>query len=160
MNVYSITPRPDLRELQLRGRGDGKTQQAAETNPKLRRSLQLRRRCVFIKPTCDSMREMARRVRARKAVDEIDQVRCKSGTIGIMREEVYVDQHSAVVKYNLVFVHFGLCQRDNGRVLGYDNAHGRHERHWMGTATPAKFSSYEQTLRRFLDEVELLREKA
>jgi hypothetical protein len=33
------------------------------------------------------------------------------------REEVYVDGAAAVVKYNLVFIHRGLCQRDNGRVL-------------------------------------------
>ena len=68
---------------------------------------------------------MAKRVRTRKAVDEIDQVRCKSGSYGVIREEVYVDDTGAVVKYNLVFIHFGLCQQDNGRVLGYDNAHGR-----------------------------------
>jgi hypothetical protein len=64
------------------------------------------------------------------------------------------------VKYNLVFIHFGLYQRDNGRVLGYDNAHGRHERHWMGSVVQASFISYERTLRRFLDEVAALKEKA
>jgi hypothetical protein len=66
----------------------------------------------------------------------------------------------AVVKYNLVFIHFGLCQQDNGRVVGYDNAHGQHERHWMGSMEPADFINYERTLRRFLDEVEALKEKA
>ena len=103
---------------------------------------------------------MAKRVRARKAVDEIDQVRCKSGIYGVIHEEVYVDDAGAMVKYNLVFIHWGLCQQDNGRVLGYDNAHGQHERHWMGTVQPAGFISYERTLRRFLDEVETLKEKA
>ena len=75
---------------------------------------------------------VAKRVRTRKVVDEIDQVRCKSGSHGVIREEVYVDDAGALVKYNLVFIHRGLCQQDNGRVLGYDNAHGHHERHWMG----------------------------
>jgi hypothetical protein len=56
---------------------------------------------------------MAKRVRSRKAVDDIDQVRCKSGSHGIIREEVYVDDAAAVVKYNLVFIHSGLCQQDN-----------------------------------------------
>ena len=82
---------------------------------------------------------MAKRVRARKAVDEIDQVRCKSGIYGVIHEEVYVDDAGAMVKYNLVFIHWGLCQQDNGRVLGYDNAHGHHERHWMGRTEPADF---------------------
>ena len=103
---------------------------------------------------------MAKRVPTRKAVDEIDQVRCKSGSYGVIHEEVYVDRAGAVVKYNLVFIHFGLCQQDNGRVLGYDNAHGHHERQWMGTTEPAGFINYEQTLRRFLKEVEALKEKA
>jgi len=103
---------------------------------------------------------VVKRVRNRKAVDEIDQVQCKSGSFGIIREEVYVDDAAAVVKYNLVFIHLGICQQDNGRVLGYDNAHWNHERHWMGTVQPVGFISYEQTLRRFLDEVESLKEKA
>jgi hypothetical protein len=98
--------------------------------------------------------------RPRKAVDDIDQIRCKSGSYGIMREEVYVDDDAAVVKYNLVFIHHGLYQQDNGRVLGHDNAHGRHERHWMGSVQLVSFTSYERTLRRFLDEVEALKEKA
>jgi hypothetical protein len=52
---------------------------------------------------------------------------------------VYVDGAAAVVKYNLVFIHPGLCQQDNGRVPGYDNAHGHHERHWMGSVQPVGF---------------------
>jgi len=103
---------------------------------------------------------VAKRVRTRKAVDDIDQVRRKSGSYGIIREEVYVVEAAAVVKYNLVFIHLGLCQQDNGRVLGYDNAHGHYERHWMGSVQPVAFISYERTLRRFLDEVEALKEKA
>jgi len=103
---------------------------------------------------------VARPVLTRKAVDEIDQVRCKSGSYGVIHEEVYVDGAGTLVKYNLAFIHFGLCQQDNGRVLGYDNAHGHHERHWMGTREPAGFLNYEQTLHRFLDEVETLKEKA
>jgi hypothetical protein len=73
---------------------------------------------------------------------------------------VFVDDSSALVKYNLVFIHHGLCQQDNGRVLGYDNAHGDHERHWMGRVECVDFISYERTVSRFLDEVEVLKEKA
>ena len=102
----------------------------------------------------------ANRARIRKAVDDSDQVRCKYGSYGVMREEVYVDDYEAVVKYNLAFMHFGLCQQDNGRVLGYDNAHGHHERHWMGNAERVDFISYERTLGRFLEEVQELKENA
>jgi hypothetical protein len=103
---------------------------------------------------------VAERVRTRKAVDDIDQVRCKSGNYGIIREEVYAGDAAAVAKYNLVFVHYGLCRQDNGRVLGHDNARGRHERHWIGSVQPVGCISYEQTLRHFLDKVEALKGKA
>lgn len=93
-----------------------------------------------------------------KVVDETSQVRCKSGMDGIIREEVFQNSRGRLVKYNLAFIHFGLCQIDNGRVLGYDNAHGVHERHWMGTVQEVEFSSYEQTLARFLDEVAEMKE--
>lgn len=58
-----------------------------------------------------------------------------------------------VVKYNLAFIHFGVCQQDHGRVVGYDNAHGRHERHFMGEVQEVEFTSYEVTLTRFQSEV-------
>ncbi len=98
--------------------------------------------------------------RLRKVTNDSHQLRCKSGSSGILREEVYVDASGAVVKYNLAFIHFGLCQTDNGRVLGYDNAHGYPERHWMGMAEQIEFQSYKKTLERFLDEVERLKEEA
>jgi hypothetical protein len=92
-------------------------------------------------------------------VDETSHVRGKSGMHGIIREEVFQDSRGRLVKYNLAFIHFGLCTVDNGRVLRYENAHGIHERHWMGTAKEVDFTGYEQTLTRFLDEVAKLKEK-
>ena len=34
-------------------------------------------------------------------------------------------------------------------MLGFDNAHDYHHRHYMGKVAPVKFVSYEQTLERF-----------
>ena len=65
----------------------------------------------------------------------------------------------AVVKYNLAFINHGLYARDNGRVLGYDNAHGIHERHWMGTRETFAFNSYAATVARFSSEVAALRKR-
>jgi hypothetical protein len=45
---------------------------------------------------------------------------------------------------------------DNGRVVGYDNAHGHGHRHFMGRVEPAEFSTYEDLNRRFLEEVQEL----
>jgi hypothetical protein len=50
-----------------------------------------------------------------------------------------------------------LFYRDNGRVLGFDNAHGVHERHYMGTVTEVEFVSFAQTSERFYREVEAIR---
>lgn len=58
---------------------------------------------------------------------------------GIIREEVFQDSQGRIAKYNLAFIHFGLCTVDNGRVLGYDNAHGTHERHLDGKGTGDRF---------------------
>jgi hypothetical protein len=38
---------------------------------------------------------------------------------------------------------------DNGRVLGFDNAHDYHHRHDMGEVTAVEFTSYEATLEKF-----------
>ncbi len=43
-------------------------------------------------------------------------------------------------------------ESDNGRVLGFDNAHDYHHRHCMGDVHPAEFTSYEATLERFQRE--------
>ncbi len=84
--------------------------------------------------------------------------RCSSGAEAIYREEVYVDSGNRVVKYNLAFIHFGLTQVDHGRVVGYDNAHGSHERHFMGQVEAVEYTSYEDTVRQFQAEVRHYRE--
>lgn len=85
-------------------------------------------------------------------------LRCTSGAKAIYREEVWEDLEGKVVKYNLAFIHHGACQQDHGRLVGYDNAHGYHERHFMGEVQAVEFVSYEQTLKRFQDEVRHHRE--
>jgi hypothetical protein len=63
-----------------------------------------------------------------------------------------------IVKYALAYIDFNLCRQDNGRALGYDNAHAIHERHFMGTTDTVPYRSYEATLRQFYAEVRRLRE--
>lgn len=101
---------------------------------------------------------MAGRAALRKKVDETIRVRCRSG-LGIIREEVWIDEYGKIGKYNLAFINHTLCRMDNGRVLGYDNAHGSHERHYKGKVTSFAFTSYEALLERFLNEVRELREE-
>ena len=96
--------------------------------------------------------------RLRKVVDETTQVRCALGK-GIIREEVWQDSRGGVVKYNLAFINHALCAKDNGRVVGYDNSHGAHHRHFAGAEETVAFASYERLLERFLNEVRELRQK-
>ena len=84
-------------------------------------------------------------------------MRCASGTYGIRREETWQDGTGKVVHYNLAFIHHGVCSVDNGRVLGYDNAHGKPERHWMGTVEPASSEEYDVIYERFQHELDQLR---
>jgi hypothetical protein len=62
-----------------------------------------------------------------------------------------------VVRYNLAFLLPHLFYPDNGRVLGFDNAHGVHERHFMGEVQVVEFENYESTANRFYVEVEAIR---
>ncbi|HET6220014.1 MAG TPA: hypothetical protein VFE27_23510 [Acidobacteriaceae bacterium] len=99
---------------------------------------------------------MARRGRPRKKTDDETEFWCAGG-VGIVREEVWVDAKDLVVRYNLAFLLPHRFGADNGRVLGFDNAHGVHERHYMGDVSPVLFTHYAATARRFYREVRALR---
>jgi hypothetical protein len=75
------------------------------------------------------------------------------------KEEVWRDAAGEVVRYSLAYIDPWIFAGDNGRVLGYDNAHGHHHRHFCGVETPVAYTSYEQVARRFLQEVEQLRRR-
>ena len=94
--------------------------------------------------------------RLRKTTDYETAFACAGGA-GILREEVWMDETGQVARYNLAFILPHLFYRDNGRVLGFDNAHGVHERHYMGTVTEVEFVGFDQTSQRFYREVEAIR---
>jgi hypothetical protein len=79
------------------------------------------------------------------------------GGIGILREEVWIDEKNDVIRYNLALIVPHLSSVDNGRILGYDNAHGVHERHYMGDVQPVEFESCDTTSNRFYVEAESIR---
>jgi len=60
------------------------------------------------------------------------------------------------VRYSLAYLNPRICGVDNGRVLGYDNAHGYHHRHFMGQVEEAEFSTYDDLNSRFLREAQEL----
>ncbi|MDP2804939.1 MAG: DUF6516 family protein [Gallionellaceae bacterium] len=84
-----------------------------------------------------------------KVSDDSFTLSSKQGN-GVLRREVWVDEQGKVVKYNLAYINRNIFQRDNGRVVGYDNAHGQgHHRHYMGVVEAIEFVSFEDIEDRF-----------
>jgi hypothetical protein len=83
-----------------------------------------------------------------KVFDDSWPLSLKNGN-GVLRREVWVDERERVVRYNLAYINHSIYRDDNGRVVGYDNAHGHHHRHYMGVITPVKFSSFEDIEEKF-----------
>ena len=72
-----------------------------------------------------------------------------------LKEEVwFVD--GKVTSYNLAYINLRRCQVDHGGVLGYDNSHGYHHRHFMGRVEAVQFTTYKAHLKRFMKEVHAL----
>jgi hypothetical protein len=69
-----------------------------------------------------------------------------------LKEQVWFED-GEIVAYSLAYVNLKRCQVDHGRVLGYDNSHGYHHRHFMGKVEVIGFTNYKAHLQRFLSEV-------
>jgi uncharacterized protein DUF6516 len=90
--------------------------------------------------------------RVAKVVDEtLSLSRPRRGAT--LKEEVWQDENGEVLKYSLAYINPLVCGVDNGRVLGYDNSHGYHHRHFMGRVEAVTFESYAALSARFLAEV-------
>jgi hypothetical protein len=70
-----------------------------------------------------------------------------------LRREVWRSEDGKVVRYNLAYINHRICGRDNGRVLGYDNSHDGHHRHFMGSVEPVEFDSYDAIVKRFENDL-------
>jgi len=70
----------------------------------------------------------------------------------VLKEEVWYEGNR-LIKYSLAYVNPAVCSTDNGRVLGYDNSHGVHHRHFMGQVEKVDFESYAAIVLRFEREI-------
>ncbi len=57
-----------------------------------------------------------------------------------------------MTRHNLAWINQAMFAGDNGRVLGFDNAHGTHHRHRMGKVEDVEFENFEATQDRFTRE--------
>lgn len=69
-----------------------------------------------------------------------------------LKEQVWFED-GAIVAYSLAYINLRRCSVDNGRVLGYDNSHDYHHRHFMGKVETIEFTSYAAIVERFIGEV-------
>ena len=82
------------------------------------------------------------------------ELKSKSGG-GLLSYEVWgyiVKGKTVVTRYNLAYINHAIYSGDNGRVLGFDNAHDYHHRHFMGKVETVEFISYEAAPERFQRE--------
>jgi len=84
----------------------------------------------------------------KKLIDEQHVISSKKGN-GIMRREVWVDNNGHVTRYNLAYINHNLFTDDNGSIIGFDNAHGYHHRHYYGKVEAVTFTSFAETERLF-----------
>ena len=94
-----------------------------------------------------------------KLFDETINIPEKSGN-GTLKILASIDEKGELIRYSLTYVNHRLCHIDNGRVLGYDNSHGYHHKHYMGKEEPVDFENYEDTAKKFDLEWRALHEKA
>lgn len=92
----------------------------------------------------------------KKLIDEVHHISRKRGN-GQLRREVWVDERGEVTRYNLAYINHAICALDNGRVVGYDNQHGYHHRHYLGDMHSVDFVSFEEIEARFEEDWMALR---
>lgn len=73
----------------------------------------------------------------------------------LLKEQVWFE-NGKLVAYSLAYLNLKRCRVDNGRVLGYDNSHGFHHRHFMGKVEAFVFTTFDELVDRFIREVHAL----
>ncbi len=94
-------------------------------------------------------------MRPRKPVltTKLEEHRLKGRRKGALLKEQIWFEDGKVIGYSLAYINLKRYPGDNGRVLGYDNSHGYHHRHFLGHVEPVEFTSYIEIADRFIAEV-------
>ncbi len=89
----------------------------------------------------------------KKVVSEQFPVNPKRGG-GLVKIEVWENDNREVVKYSMAYINHLIFAGDNGRVLGYDNTHNYHHKHYFGEISEVlDFVSYQELVDRFEQEI-------
>jgi hypothetical protein len=71
----------------------------------------------------------------------------------VIRVQTDYSRSGNLLRYSLTLIDTQRSGIDGGRILGYDNAHGYHHRHFFGNVESIEFESYESIETRFEAEV-------
>ncbi|MDL1983419.1 MAG: DUF6516 family protein [Deltaproteobacteria bacterium] len=98
-------------------------------------------------------REKKARTKLKKVVSEQFPVNPKRGG-GILKIEAWENEKGKIVKYSMAYINHLISSDDNGRVIGYDNTHNFHHKHYFGEISEVSdFISYENLVNRFEKEI-------
>jgi hypothetical protein len=87
-----------------------------------------------------------------KVIDEQFIVPSEKGG-GIIKFEAWTYKEE-VVKYNMVYINKEIYPNDNGRVMGYDNSHNFHHKHYFGQIVELDdFTNYQNLVRQFKNDI-------
>ncbi len=78
--------------------------------------------------------------------------RARNGGV-VVRIQTDYSRPGRLPRYSLALIDTRATGTDNGRILGYDNAHEYHHRHYLGKDKIVAFESYESIETRFEAEV-------
>jgi len=71
---------------------------------------------------------------------------------GILNISILQNECGDVLEYSLAYINTRIFAKDNGRVIGYDSAHGNHHCHRMGKYETIEFQSFDKILELFEKE--------
>ena len=95
---------------------------------------------------------MAKNKNYTKIIDEQFIVLYKQGG-GIIKFEAW-EYENKIVKYNMAYINESVFPNDNGRVIGYDNSHNFHHKHYFGQIIELNdFVNYQELVKRFRDDL-------
>lgn len=105
------------------------------------------------------MKKKTRKIKVEQLIEDDSITLHKSKGNGILRRQVWVDNAGNVTRYSLAYINHLLHTGDNGRVLGFDNAHGYHHKHYLGNIEPVHFKNFSELEKRFQQEFEVIHAK-
>lgn len=93
------------------------------------------------------------KIRFKKVVSEQFPVNPKHGG-GIIKIEAWENETGKIVKYSMAYINYLIFAEDNGRVIGYDNTHNFHHKHYFGEISEVvDFTNYQELVERFEEEI-------